>query len=221
MKDCDFISTEYHDARRQRRALKTRASFVAGLVAVMGVWLIVHQHDIATADAMEADIAAQRDQLKVHLARKDAMVARQNRLRDRQRLIEELGKQVSLVVVFADISRRLPTNMLLTEVAVDADTLSRYAQTPQTAPESSMTPAGRRRANDPDAEAPDTQGPDIVLGGIAPSMPDILRFAAALEMSSLIERVQFEAKGPTEWSGHRAERFELTCELAVQEGWTE
>lgn len=186
----------------------------------MGVWLIVHQHDIATAEAMEADIAAQRDQLKVHLARKEAMVARQNRLRDRQHLIEELGKQVSLVVVFADISRRLPPNMLLTDVAVDADTLSRYAQLPQT-PESSMTPAGRRRANDQLAEAPDTQGPDIVLGGIAPSMPDILRFAAALEMSSLIDRVQFETKGPTEWSGHRAERFELTCELAVQEGWTE
>ncbi len=58
----------------------------------------------------------------------------------------------------------------------------------------------------------------IVLIGIASKISDVIEFAAALEESPLLRRVQMEMKEPTVWAGCQARQFELRCDLVKQVG---
>lgn len=209
MKDCDFLPAEYHVAREQRRAVKLRASCVGGLIIVMVIWLLAHQHELAGAEDMHRDILAQHSQVKIHLAEKSSMIARRSALSDRRNLVQQLARCASPVGIFADLSRRLPATVVLTHLTLDADTIARYAHEPVGTPSRKPPQASGELA----PLAQDAR-PCLVLEGIAGTTSDLLAFAAELESSVVFDRVQLDAEGSATRAGRRGVEFKLTCELA-------
>jgi Tfp pilus assembly protein PilN len=224
VKDCDFIPADYHAARTVRGAIKLRAGCVGTLIAIMGLWMVAHHHRVESAKAMLPEITRQQEQLAIHLAKKAAMEAERADLRDHQRLVKELKDQASLVLVFSDISRRMPETVVLTEVLADCPSLARFGiEIDPPRPEEPPPTGGKRPVPPSEPLAPKPKenpaaNARLTIKGIAVDNPDVVRFAAALETSPLFDRIQMEVKGPTVWSGRRAQLFELTCELVEQQG---
>lgn len=213
MIDCDFIPADYHQARLQQRAVKLRGTLISALVVIMVLWIVANRREVSQASAMMNDVVAQQQQLAVHLAKKDAMEAEKNRLRNHQRLMDEFDRQASLVVVLGDISRRLPETVVLTKVSFQSATLRRYALP---LPDKPLAPAAAAAANpekESDAAATVTQ---ISMSAFANEVSEAIRCAAALERSPLVAHVQMELKGETVWSGRKGHQFELICELMDQ-----
>lgn len=218
MQDCDFIPDHYREAQGLRRATKIRASCVGALIAFMVLWVVAHQHRLAEVKAMAVDVARQQNQVDIHLGRKQTMEAERAELRARRQLISQLESDGSLVVVFSDISRRMPETIVLTELSVQRPSLSRYAIVEEP-PEQQIGrgPPGKKRP------APDGQpygrptGDRITIKGVAADIPQIIEFAAALEDSPLFERIRRDMpKEETFWAGRVVRRFELTCDLVKQ-----
>ena len=232
MHDCDFIPGHYREKQALRRALRLRAFCIGLLIVIMLVWVAVHHHRLASAKAMSLEVARQQQQVTIHLAKKQQMEVERGKLQDRQRLIGQLAEGADLVVVFADISRRMPQSIVLTELSSQCSTLGRFAaKVPEgSSPEAESPPVpgppparpvpGRRPGAEPPPAPPapppaeESDVDRVVMAGMAREMPEIIEFAAALENSPLFDRVQMEMKGPATWAGHSGQKFEIRCDLA-------
>ena len=216
--DCDFIPAAFHEKQALRRAVKLRTFFVCMMYAFMMLWGVVHRHRLSNAQAMLTEVSHQQGQLDVHAEKKEAMEFEQNRLRDRQRLLDQLSDRSSLVVVLSALSRHLPETVILTEWSLQRPSLSSSVDV--SSPRTATGPRGPRSRQRPSDDA-DTdrsrRNAILQLTGIAVSIPDVIQFAAALESSPLFDRVYMEARGPTVWAGRRAEKFDLNCELVPQD----
>lgn len=239
MKDFDFIPGEYHARRTQRKATKLRAGCVSMLIVMMVLWTTAHVRELESADAMIAQLGAQRDELTNLLAKKADMQALHEKLEQHRRRVALLERDESLTVVFSDVSRRMPSTVFLTGLRLDAPSVARWAApithepavvpTPEQKSAGSMAaavlngqramdPAAvRNQPNDVGTEGPASAYSRLILHGVAGQTAEIIRFAAALEDSPLFARVQMRVKDSVNWGGRRAEEFELICELAEQE----
>jgi Tfp pilus assembly protein PilN len=240
MSDCDFIPARYRDAWALRRALKLRASGVGMLAVIMALWVVAHQHRVSSAQAMVAGVEQQDRQIQIHLAKKQQMEVERAALESRQRLIEQLEAGTDLVVVFSDISGRMPDTIVLTSITAHCPALSRYAaeeassSSPEELPATpsvppalhNLLPAATRSAlsksgmyvQPPKPPENATEWDSVTMIGIARELPDVIAFAAALENSRLFNRVQMEMKEPVVWAGRKAQQFEIRCDLARQVG---
>lgn len=240
MHDCDFIPTQYREAWALRKAVKLRASCVGLLIAIMGVWIVANHHRLSNAQAMVAEVERQEQQVRIHLAKKQQLEAERAALESRQRLMEQLEAGIDLVVVFSDISARMPDTVVLTAMTANCPALARYAAaeeavpTPQgaspsavtaTPPRTSLQAARQSSAAQPSGPAPQSKPPDeaadvdrIMLSGVARELPDLFAFARALEGSRLFNRVQMEMREPMVWAGRKVQPFEIRCDLARQAG---
>jgi len=217
--DCDFIPAAYHGQQRLRRSIKLRISCGAGLLVIMGVWFVAHQGRIASAEAMLVEAELQKDQVRVHADQQRRMAAERARLDDRRRLLDELSDRASLVLVLSDLSRRMPQRVILTQLSIHCPSVSEFVVEADAA---AGKPSVRRRPPAAAADEAERRGglmpAHLEMSGIAVSLPDMIRFAGALEESALIRRVDMKVKGPTVWGRRRVEQFTLTCELAAQNG---
>jgi cell division protein FtsB len=217
MIDCDFIPADYHQARSQQRAIRMRSTLISVLVIIMVLWVVANRHEVSQASAMLSDIEAQQQQLSVHLAKKDAMEAEKNRLRDHQRLMDEFDQRTSLVVVLGDISRRLPETVILTRVSFRSVSLRRYAPSPKEKPAAAAT--AETAATTPEKQDKMVSTVTvIIMTAFANEVSEAIRCAAVLERSPLVAHVQMELKGEAVWSGRKGHQFELACELMDQSG---
>lgn len=238
MKDFDFIPAEHHARRTQRKAKKLRAGCVSMLIAMMGLWTTAHFRELQNAEAMITQLDAQREELTNLLARKAEMQALHEKLEQHRRRVALLEQDESLTVVFSDVSRRMPPTVFLTGLHLQAPSVARWAEpvsrepsvTPIADPKSSGASAERTPGNPVANQAQERAAPggaalepmrseysQLVLHGVAGQTAEIIRFAAALEDSSLFARVQMRVKESVIWEGRRAEEFELVCDLAGQE----
>ncbi len=224
MQDCDFIPASYLESQNLKGAIRLRISCAVVLIAIMGLWVGAHHYRCASAEAMINEVAGQQRQIDIHLAKKQSMEVEQARLRDRGWLIDQLRDNASVVVLFSDISRRMPKTVVLTELSVRCASLSQYVEeeTPPTPVSNKRDTRGARgktsaAQNDRDETPVKEQGINqIVMIGIASEIPDVIEFAAALEESPLLVRVQMEMKDSTVWAGCQARQFELRCDLVKQ-----
>ena len=222
-----------------RRAIRTRATCIGVMIAIMLIWVFSHQHRLASVEAMMTDVSGQEQQVTIHLAKKEQMDAERRRLSDCRQLIEKLSEGVDLVVVFGEISRRMPETVVLTELHAQCLTLDRYVildepelirpeveSRPRSAPETGRPPVPGPHGSEPAAANPpaaalpreDLKVDRVTLIGVAREIPEVIAFAAALESSPLFTRVQMEMKDPATWSGRRVQRFEIRGDLARQVG---
>ncbi|MCG8406513.1 MAG: PilN domain-containing protein [Phycisphaerales bacterium] len=214
MIDCDFIPAHYHEQQALRRAVKIRAFCVGTMFVIMAIWIFVHHHRLSNAESMLSEIRLQKDQIRIHAAKRAAMKMEKARLHDRQQLIDQLSNHASLVLVYSDLSRRLPETVVLTKVSLKCPSLSAYVDKEEPESDALIPRANPRRAIVPEEdEIPEIIGNELTMTGIAVSQGDVIQFAAALEKSPLFDQVYMEAKDPTLWAGRRAQRFELVCEL--------
>lgn len=231
MKDFDFIPGEHHARRTQRKATKLRAGCASMLIVMMVLWTTAHVRELQSADAMIAQLGAQRDELTNLLARKADMQALHEKLEQHRRRVALLEQDESLTVIFSDVSRRMPSTVFLTGLRLEAPSVARWAapvtHEPAVVPTPEQKSAGAVAAAGPAASRilPDGAAPErpasaysrLILHGVAGQTAEIIRFAAALEDSPLFARVQMRVKDSVIWSGRRAEEFELICDLAEQE----
>jgi len=219
--DCDFIPADYHQTSVLRRAVRTRAAMVTVLVAIMAIWMVAHHHELAKTQAMLIEATDQHAQIAAHKLKKRAMEEEQARLHEQQQLLHQLESQTRLAVVLGDISRRLPSEAVLTELSVGGAGLERFTvPLPQAQSDGGAQPPtspATSAANGAPAASLPPESPHILLRGLAITAPDVLRFAASLEKSPLLKRVQLLSQEPAEWDGRKAERFEITCDLRQQE----
>lgn len=214
MKDCDFIPSEYHERRRLRAAMKLRASCIGAMFILMLLWLVSHQHRLASAEAMLQEVDQQRQQVQIHAQKQEALKHRWDQLHDQRRLIDTLSQRTKLVLVFADLSRRLPDRILLTKLDLDCSRLSRFVITEPRDDEdvSGAHPINSVTEFDPSEEFRDLT-PRIKMTGLARSQIDVISFASALESSPLFEQIEMTNRKIANWGGRRAELFDLTCTL--------
>lgn len=194
-----------------RRAVRRRVSMLTGLVAMMGVWVVAHQRDIATASAMLTDAQSQEAQVRDLAAKKQAMLDQQARLTANEELLRNLTSPTDLTIVLADLTKRMREPFVITKLFVHAPCVSQYARH---ADEDRIVPA--KRGSDAGAApsvAPLHQAPSITIHGISRAAQDVITLSALLEASPLFDRVQIVTQTPGEWNGRRAQKFELTCDL--------
>lgn len=215
--DIDFIPVQVYQARRRRGALRVRTVGVGLVVLLMAGWIVLHQQDLATLENVKRNLDGQLEQIRIHQAQQDHMNDERTRLDDRRLLVEGLSEGISLVVILAEVSRRTPENIVLTELKVDGASIARYAEPTEIASPRPVRTRGKDRASDSPLGAAGDRA-QLSLAGVAPSAPDVLRFVAALESSPLMDKVQLTPHGPATWLDRRIERFELTCELVARTG---
>jgi Tfp pilus assembly protein PilN len=232
VQDCDFIPARYHEAKALRRAVKVRATFIGIMIAIMVLWGVAHQHHLAEVQALIADVDRQQEQVTLHMAKKQSMEAERGALRDQQRLLDRLQGNASLVVLFGDISRRLPDAVVLVELSVQCGSLCQYAaeEEPGATPDKAKAQVGRQlggqrsslsypqRSSLSYQTEQDERGAvdHVTLRGIAREIRDAIEFAAGLEGSRLLDKVELEMKRPTTWGGRTGHAFELRCRLVKQ-----
>lgn len=216
--DCDFIPDWYHERQAMRRAVRFRSSGVVVMLALMGLWVLVHQHRIAAAEAMLQEVSLQEEQMRLLSAKQAEMQREQHRLQDRRRLVDVLSAHASPVVVLSDLSRRLPDSVLLTELSLNCASVCSFVS-----PKGVKTDARSASRMSPTNRPFDAGGEDDVphqrlhMEGLAASLSDAIRFAALLEDSPLFDRISMNVKGSAARAGRRAERFELDCEMVSQQ----
>lgn len=216
MIDCDFIPAEYHEQQSLRRAVKLRAICVGAMFVIMAIWVVVHHHRLSSAEAMLAEVMLQKDQIKIHADKQEVMKREKTHLNKRHELINQLSEQASLIVVYSDLSRRLPTTVVLTKVTLHCPSLSVFFKEELPDVNSGMSRKQFRSVPVSREETPTITKANLKMTGIAVTQSDAIQFAATLEKSPLFDRVYMEAKDPTVWAGRRVQRFELVCELAAQ-----
>ena len=211
MLDCDFIPSDHLEQIRLRRAVKHRASLIGVMVVMMATWVVMHQRELATASAMMQDVTHQQDQMDALLAKKAEMDAERGRLEARQHLVDALEDRASLVVVFGDVSRRLPDTVVLTELKLEARSIAVCAR-PTT------TQKAEPGVKPPTVVTQSPSSPRLTIEAIAKDAPESARCVALLEQSPLLARVQMETRGAVIWGGKRSEKFVVTCDLVSQQG---
>lgn len=217
MRDCDFILPEYHQQRRMLQIIRRRISLMGGMVVLILVWCIAHQGQVNSASAMLIEVQQQDDQLQLHLQQKQTLETERVRLERREFLVDTLSSPTRLGVIFADISERIPKSMLLTQVRVKSPGMTRYVGAPEITPIEKVPAKPGSPAVVIDGPKP-TDPPKLTISGLARRPQDVIAFAAALEQSNLLYRVQIQSQGPTQWAGRTGEKFEITCELVDQRG---
>ncbi len=220
MTDCDFIPAPYHEQQMLRRSIKLRVYCVAGLLVIMAAWFAAHQGRISSAEAMLTETALQKDQVRIHADKQRLMESERGRLDDRRRLLEELSDSASLVLVLSDLSRRMPEHVILTRLSVRSPSVSQFVVKDLAVADrhSSRRGPGVAAAVDAADSRPVSRFPRLEMTGIAVSLPDMIRFAGAMEDSALVQRVDMKVREPTVWGGRRVEQFTLMCELVAQDG---
>jgi len=202
--------------------VRRRAVGLVALFAIMAVWIGANENRLDTAQAMMDDIGAQKSEIENVASHKVEMERARAALSDLQILLSELTGRRSLVIVFGEISRRIPEDIVLTGCRFYEPTLCDHGlsesetapndQRPNTAsPRHTNRASASRRA---DAE-PLRHG--LTLVGVGLSIPDIIDFAAALDKSPLFVRVNMDVKEAIVYAGRPARRFELTCRIVRQE----
>ena len=215
--DCDFMPDWYHERQALRRAVRFRSTGLVVMFAIMGLWVLVHHHRIAAAEAMLQEVSLQGEQMRLLSAKQAEMRSEQRRLQNRRRLVDLLSAHTSLVVVLSDLSRRLPDTVMLTELGLRCSSVCAFAS-----PEAGKTGArGASRALSLEpplvaGERDNTLRQRLHMEGLAASLSDAIRFSAMLEESPLFERISMDVKGPAVWAGRRAEQVELDCEMVSQ-----
>lgn len=221
-RDCDFIPAEYHERRRVRTMIRQRVGGCVGLVAIMLVWLGAHHYRLKSAEAMMADVGAQKAQMESLAARKAEMERARSVLTNLQDLMVELGGRRSLVAVFGELSRRIPDSIVLTGCQLYEPSLSDYAiDTDRSNGQDSA--ASRRNAafnmggqTSPRIVEPDSMRRGLTLYGVAWSIPDITDFAASLDKSPAFYEVDMDVRDPVVFAGQPVQQFRMTCRIAQQ-----
>lgn len=225
LSDCDFIPSSYREARGLNAAFRVRVACIGVMVAVMGLCAFLHHGQLSSARAMIAEVSEQQQQIDLLLSRKQEMETERTALLNREGLIGLLDADVDLVVVFAEISRRMPPTVVLTELkatcfrwGVPDDPAPEKETPPPAPPGRGAPPTARREQTIPPQRPEEAVGDRLALIGVAADIPEVISFARALEGSPLFTGVQMEILDQTEWLGHKAQRFSITCGLREQVG---
>jgi len=217
MIDCDFIPSDFHDARTIRNAIRRRAAAVGALLAIMAIWLVAHFHQARSAQAMLNDVASQEQQLALTADIKAEMESERARLARHQALLAQLEGHVSLVLVLSELSRRLPITIVLTSVEINHPMFAAFARLDPSVPQSphpDNSSAAHRNGSARDSATPNVAW--LRITGVSARKPDIVTFAAALESSPLFDRIHLQVDKPVAWAGRRGESFEMACHLRKQ-----
>jgi len=218
MIDCDFLPADYHNRQDERRTLRRRAACLGVMVGLMGIWLGQNRREIAQADWFLGDLAAQQQQLKISLARKEQLIQERERLKAQQEIVEKLQEHVSLVVLFADLSARIPESVALTSVSLAVPPPPPTLEGPS---DPKKPPAGEATAGTDGKQPAKSRAAGrlrLTMRGAARTARDVSEFLAELELSPLVDHVQMDLKGPSAWAGRQVQAFVLSCDLKPQQG---
>jgi Tfp pilus assembly protein PilN len=221
--DCDFIPAEYHEQRRVQGLVRKHVASVLVVFAIWMVWVGAHRHRIQTAEAIMADISAQKSEFDVVAARKSEMERARGILKNLQDLMRELAGSRSLVTVFGELSRRIPDSIVLTECHLFEPSLSEYSVDAEG--NGSMDVKGgfsqgrlvrQNRETSPEVVEVDVMRRGLTLVGVARTIPDVIDFAAALDKSQAFYEVDMDVRETTMYAGLPAHRFRMTCRIAQE-----
>ncbi len=218
MLDCDFIPKAYHDRRRLRAMLRRRSACAAGMFGMMLLWIVAHHRQINTAEAMLCDVSQQRDQLALIAGKRAELERERSELKEQMRLIDRLANRASYVVVLAELSRSLPANVVLTEVAVHAPLMEPYLHAAGRNSAACDLPAPSTKDSAKPRSARPIEPEQLRISGVAIGPADVIEFAARVERSGLFDSVYMESLDATLWADRRVERFQLTCNVLPHEG---
>jgi Tfp pilus assembly protein PilN len=171
---------------------------------------------------MLPEITSQQQQIDIHISRTKQLMADRATLDSRRAFLDHLQQRISLVPVLADISDRMPENVLLTQFSRSPELLGKEEEAQTGASAADLkgarpnTPIEVSRGHVPDSTLLSSQPPFVTIRGVARAVPDILEFAAALERSKLLDRVEMQIGQPGTWAGKQVQQFEVTCALVPQ-----
>jgi len=204
--------------------IRIRSAGICALMVVMGIWIGVNKRMIASARAMMPEIEAQQRQVDIHIARTKQLIDDRATLDARRGFLEQLQQRISLVPVLADISDRMPESVLLTRLSLNAEYLEADEPANSDAPTAADLRSSKpnkpldvtRKISTSDLAELAVIPPVISIRGVARAVPDILEFAAALERSKLLGRIEMQIRRPGIWAGKQVQRFEVTGALVPQ-----
>lgn len=221
MIEFDFIPPDYHAARSRSSAVRVRASLIGVMLMGMSLWVVSNRHELSEANALLAITSQQRQELNQQWAHYEAMEAQRAALIERQERLDLLESRASLVLVLADISRRMPATVFLTELRVTCPSVAAYVKRKR----SPILEEGEPPTETSTGAAPVRYEPDpivtdevarVVLIGVATDTAEAIAFVKQLEESPLIADVQLKQGGPTQAAGRRGQGFEVTAEISNQ-----
>jgi len=216
--DCDFIPSRYHDARRMRNMVQRRVVGVVALVAVMAIWFYTNQSRIVRAEAMMDDAEAQQLQVANVAAYKLQLLQQRSGLNDLQDMLSTLSGDRDLVLIVAELSRRVPTTIVLTKCDVMVPSIYQYGIETDPKGADNKIPLKNKVLLQSTGLFDDESAATMVLQGIGAGDSEIIDFAADLDRSPLFFKVKFDVLEDVVLEGRPGKTFRLTCRLTRHRG---
>jgi len=201
--ELDFIPADYHRRRLERRRWRRYGLLLALLVTVMCAWNYAQSEATHRIARQLAEVRRQHEQVRIHRAGLERLIAERDSLRGRQGVVRRLSRSVALDAVLAELSQLIPPSVTIRELSFD-----RWAATPAAnaahAGTATTRPAEGRR------------GGYLRLAGIAADESAVSDLTAALAGSPLFADVT--AQPQADGGQSRRLAFEATCRIQRQEG---
>lgn len=201
-----------------RNMVQRRAIGVVVLVAVMTVWFYTNQSRIARADAMMEEAEAQQQQVANVAAYKLQLLKQQSGLSDLQEMLSTLSGDRDLVLIVAELSRRVPVSIVLTKCDVTIPSIYQYGIETDPNNADKTVPLKNKVILQSSGIFGDESTATMELEGIGASDAAIIEFVADLDRSPLFFKVDFRVLEDVVFEGRPGKTFSLTCRLTRHRG---
>ncbi len=205
MIELDFIPAECHRRRLERRRWRRYGLLLSLMVTVMGAWNFAQAEATRRIARQLAEAHRQQEQVRIHRAGLERLIAERDSLRSRQGVVGRLGRTVAMDAVLAELSRLIPSSVTIQELAFD-----RWAATSPATAAPGVSPTTR--------PADGRRGGSLRLAGLAADESAVSDLAAALAGSPLFADVTAQPQQAADGVQSGRVVFETTCRVQLHEG---
>jgi Tfp pilus assembly protein PilN len=120
MRDVEFLPAWYPQLRRRKRALVIQVCATGTIILTLGTIALAKQLDLRRQQLMLTEARVELSRCGPALARLDALVARQQQLRQQEQVIARLGTQLDPTRLLNVLEDAMPAQVTLTDLTLDS-----------------------------------------------------------------------------------------------------
>jgi hypothetical protein len=214
MREVEFLPAWYPAYRRRRALVVTQTWATAVLIGAIGLGGVAAHQRVMAYESESRQLREEMQRTHAELKLLGEQLDLQDALRQQQRILAEVGLQVDVTRLLAELEGRMGPDVALLEFAADTEETVRRAERPapgvaQATTDNSSGRAGVKSAN-PSIESSVDRKLKIRLVGVAPSDVDVANLLAGLTNKPLFDQVAMNYARERVSAGRVMREFELS-----------
>jgi Tfp pilus assembly protein PilN len=201
MREVEFLPEWYPKVRKRKRMVALQAWSTLILVAGLGLWMILVQHNVKLRQqalgALQTDLYHSEEEIQ-HL---EEALKLQNQLSGKDQILIKIGRPVEMTKLVSTLEHLMPADMALMDLTFDTEE----------APRATGTLAARAAAE----QKPSESKLHFRLHGVAPTDVDLAEFLAKMSGKPFFRQVELMYSHERVENGHVLREFELAFSLEL------